>query len=153
MATLSVGADTTGMHALARDMRALDKALLPALRKGLKAAARPVVDAAKANAAGISPHLPATIGTQASFSKSRPGVFIRANAARMPAGKQALPGLFERGRRGGDARAWRHPVFGRNAWVTQATRPYLQPALAAHANGAVQEIVKALNDAARAVHL
>lgn len=114
----------------------LQKGLRPALRKG----AEPIMAAAKANASWSS-RIPGAIRLSTSFGQKNPGVTIRASARIAP---HARP--YEgAGGRGG---TFRHPVYGdRDAWVTQATRPFLFPAVRAGRQGVIGELEHAVDDA------
>ncbi len=125
-----------------------DKATLRSLRAGLRAAAKPIADRARQNAAEVSSKVAATITVETAFTASRTGVFITAKRNKMPAGHAPLPGLLERGsqRNGGASGTFRHPVFGDDTnWVSQPMHPFLAPAVAGQQEK-VAETVRAAVD-------
>lgn len=85
----------------------------------------------------------------ASDAKSRAGAHV-ARAIRV---KRSVlsPQVVVDGSLAPDNKLWefsgRHPVFGNDWWVFQPARPYLGPAVEAHAEEAAQAIGKALDKA------
>lgn len=111
----------------------LRRELRPALRSsGEKVAAR-----VRANASWSS-RIPAATKTKVSFSKSG-GVMVFTDQKAAP---HARPLEF------GNAGMFnRHPVFGRDTWVDQPTRPFFMPAVAASEQDVVREIQNAIDKA------
>ncbi|MFL6141576.1 MAG: HK97 gp10 family phage protein [Labedaea sp.] len=104
---------------IARDMRRLEPqtrtAIRPALRQGGQMVAREA-----AVRSSWSSRIPATIRVEVSFRANREGVRIRMGGPHAPHARPyenlGEPGTF------------RHPVYGRDVWVSQAARPALFPA-------------------------
>lgn len=120
-------ADLKGMRA---DIR---KEIRPAIKK----AAEPMVAAAKSNA-DWSSRIPAAI----KLSSTKRGVDIRVDRKKAP---HARP--YE-GITGGSE--FRHPVMGnRDRWVTQATRPFLEPAVKKHQGKLRSALVDVVDEAAK----
>ena len=124
-----------------------DKTVLKALRKGLREAATPIAAAARAGAP--SPTIAKTVTVETAFTAKKSGVFISAKRNKMPAGHEALPGLFESGSKGNGG-TFRHPVFGTDTWVSQDTHPFLAPALAGHEAEVTTALTAAIHDAIEA---
>jgi hypothetical protein len=76
--------------------------------------------------ASYSSRIPGAIGLTVRFSARGGGIRLNVNSRRAPHAR-----VLERGNLGGRADTFRHPVFGRDVWVTQATRPFFFPALKA----------------------
>jgi len=115
------------LRKLARQLRTVGdaKAIRRDLTKGLRAAARPAQQEAKAAAlalpskrpgsTGLRRQIAAATGTQVRTTGRNAGVKIRVSKKRM-GDKARLPRLMNKG-------TWRHPVFGnREVWVTQTSR-------------------------------
>ncbi len=91
------------------------------IRKDLRPELRTAGTSAKDNVgrrASWSSRIPQAVSVKVLTNKKDPGIFLRVSAARAP---HARP--YE-GMNGGAS--FRHPVFGTNTWVTQATRPFLR---------------------------
>lgn len=124
-----VGIDARDLLRTAKALKSLDdRAFIRQLRRDLRTAAGPVLARAKANAGQVSAAVARSIVIETAFTTKRTGVFVVAKRSRMPAGHESLPGLLERGQ-GGRGGSFRHPVFGRDVYVTQPTHPFLAPAL------------------------
>jgi hypothetical protein len=94
--------------------------------------------------ASWSSRIPSAISVRGSATnENRVGVELRVSAASAP---HARP--FEGMGQGG---SFRHPVFGRDRWVAQATRPYAFPAVRAASDRIAPQIAAAFEDAAREV--
>jgi hypothetical protein len=107
---------------LARDLKAMGGAVARNLNKTYKAAAFPVARDA-ASRASWSTRIPAAIKVRASRSRTYPGADIVVSG--LP-----HPRLYE-GLTSGGRKAFRHKTFGRGGtgWVSQATRPFIRPAV------------------------
>jgi hypothetical protein len=91
------------------------------LRAGFRIAGQTTLSVARGNA-GWSSRIPGATSLRASTSARSAGVMLRVNAAAAPHARP-YEGMGGRG-------SFRHPVYGnRNVWVTQATRPFLRPAV------------------------
>jgi hypothetical protein len=121
----AVGADLRRAGAPGRGIRSK-------MRRNLVAAALPVKLAAQRAALEIPTSGTGHTGLRQALAKATQirvvtggkNVVVRVwvNPARMPAGQQSLPGLME------GLGKWRHPVFGTDTWVDQASHPYFQHA-------------------------
>jgi len=143
---------------LARRFRAAGtegKQLRVALRRELKEIADPIAKDVKSNALGIPSKqrgggsgLRRAIAkaTQVKVAITNAGVVVKVwvNPGKMPAGQRALPTLME-GKRG----RWRHPVFGTDEWVNQASHPYFGKATDGAAVKATAAARRALDETAR----
>ena len=114
---LEVTFDPAEVRQLVKDLKQLEdgKLITAELRRRLKAAAQPILRQVKANASWSS-RIPGAVGIGTAFTAKRTGVFIKVNSKRAPHGRplenNARPGHF------------RHPVFGRDVWVSQPSRPF-----------------------------
>jgi HK97 gp10 family phage protein len=139
-------ADVQQMRNLALHLKeAGEKDLRKELTAALRKAANPVAAEARANASEVSKKVAASITIRSSFTAKRTGVFITANASKMPPGHEALPGLLEKGSKGNPSLI-RHPVFGTGAWATQPAHPFLAPAVDAHAEQVAAEVDSMVDD-------
>lgn len=73
--------------------------------------------------ASYSSRIPGAIGLTVRFTAKGGGIRIVVNSRRAPHAR-----VLERGNLG-RANTFRHPVYGRDTWVTQSTRPFFFPAL------------------------
>lgn len=115
------------------------------LRKTLRPRIRNAVDPALADArkrARWSARIPDALRASVSFTRRSAGASIIADRRKAP---HARPWEGIRGNG-----VFRHPVYGRDKWVAQKTRPFMGPAVEAHALRIVAEVNKAVDDAARA---
>lgn len=121
----------------AADLRGFSTQVRREIRPAVKRAGEPMVAAARANASW-STRIPKAIKMRTLKS----GIEIRVSRKQAP---HARP--YE-GIAGGST--FRHPVYGnRNRWVTQATRPFLEPAVKQHMPKVRRELAAMLDDAAR----
>lgn len=140
MAAPLIEVDRADLARFQRDMKRLAPQVIKEFRKDMRTVMKPVADEAKRNA-GWSSRIPGAIGLKVTAKK----VGIRVSAARAPhgapyEGKNVSGGSF------------RHPVFGnRNAWVSQTTRPFIQPAVDANADKITEGLADAVTKAASAV--
>lgn len=113
------------LQQLVKDLGKIPPDLRKALRPALKKAASPMLADAKRRAA-YSTRIPKAIRIAVTYSKKTAGVRLIVNAKRAPHAR-TLENLGQRG-------TFRHPVFGdRETWVNQDARPFLFPAVFAHA--------------------
>jgi hypothetical protein len=127
-----------GYSQLLRGLKKLAPEVDKNLRKELRGLAAGVASDAKANASW-SDRIPPAIGV----SVTNKGVGVRVARKRAPHGS-----LFERGSRGNRG-AIRHPVFGSDTWVSQPTRPFLQPAVDSRRDDLLRDAEAALRKAVR----
>lgn len=95
-------------------------------RAAVRTAASPIVAQAKKNAAW-STRIPGAIRVRSQFTGKNAGVTIRVALRTAPHGR-AFEDLSGKSRNG----TFRHPVFGRDRWVNQKTRPFIAPAVRDH---------------------
>jgi hypothetical protein len=118
--------------------------IAPEMRRGTTRAivqgGAPIVAQAKANAAWSS-RIPGAITMRPSYAGSRAGIYIRGDSKIAP---HLRP--YE-GAPGNDT--FRHRVYGRDVWVTQATRPVIAPAIRAGQPRVRAGIEQAISDALR----
>jgi hypothetical protein len=128
------------MVQIARDMRKLPETTRRAVRPRLRRAGEIVRTKAQANASWSS-RIPSSIKVVTSFRENREGVTVRAGGVNAPHARP-FEGMTTRGN------TFRHPVYGNDWWVAQATRPFLMPAAEAGQAQADAEVRAALDDAA-----
>lgn len=128
---------------IARDMRNLTPETQKAVRPKLLAAGRLVAEDAKGRASWSS-RIPGTVRVRTSFRENRENVKVLAGGSATPHARP-YEGLSVRGA------VFRHPVYGRDVWVAQETRPFLFPAAEANQVQAADLISSALSDAAIAL--
>jgi hypothetical protein len=135
--------DAAETRALVKDLKQLEggKGITAALRKNLKAAAGPIAADVKAGY-GWSSRIPGAVSVGTAFTAKRTGVFIKVNSKRAP---HARP--FENGGKPG---SFRHPVYGRDTWVSQAARPTIFPRTQRRMPDVETAAGKAVEEAARA---
>lgn len=124
---------------LARDLYRMPAATRKQLRRRFEQVGQAALSDAKSRASWSS-RIPASITGKPELSVDRIGYTLRASTARAPHAR-----VYEGMGSGG---TFRHPVYGnRENWVTQATRPYLWPAV----RGRVNDITSAASDAFESV--
>jgi hypothetical protein len=118
--------------------------IAPEMRRGTTRAivqgGAPIVAQAKANAAWSS-RIPSAITMRTAYSGRRAGIFIRVDSARAPHARP-YEGVAGNG-------TFRHPVYGSDRWVSQATRPFAAPAIRAGQPRVRAGIEQAISDALR----
>lgn len=120
-----------------KDLRAMSQEVRKELRPKIREAAEPIVSQARTNASWSS-RIPRAIR----LSSTRRGVDIRVNQAKAPHARpyEGITGTSK----------FRHPVMGnRDRWVDQATRPFLEPAVAKHRGKVRAALIRLVEDAAR----
>lgn len=127
---------------LARDLYKMGPAQRRALRHRFSTLAAPVLADARRRA-GWSTRIPGAISVRplTDMTRGRVGIALRVSLAEAPHGR-AFEGLGQGGQ-------FRHPVFGRDVWVSQPTRPYAFPAVRANEGRAAAACAAAADDAAR----
>lgn len=133
------GEGSSSLRLYGADIARLPKELRSALRPRMRAAGEITLARAKANASWSS-RIPGALSLRVSFAKRNPGVTILANAGAAPHARP-FEGIT-------DASSFRHPVFGNDVWVSQATRPFMRPAAKESGEQVVTEIAAAIDDAA-----
>lgn len=113
------------LQQLVKDLGKVPPELRKALRPALKKAANPILADAKRRAA-FSTRIPKAIRVSVTYSKKKAGVRLVVNQKRAPHARP-LENLGQRG-------TFRHPLFGNyHRWTDQLARPFLFPAVFAHA--------------------
>ncbi len=131
-----MGVEFTSIRLLAAHMGGIPKETAAELRPKLRAAAELVANQAKVNAS-YSSRIPGAIKVSTSLTSRNGGAGVRVDSRKAPHSR-ALEGTQ-------DTASFRHPVFGRDAWVDQPTRPFLFPARDAK----LQEVKALVADAVR----
>lgn len=115
-AGLEFKVNSQDLAALFAAAKAAEGAVQVELRRGIKAAAKPMVDGVK-SAASFSSRIPGAVRTKASFAAKGATVTITADPKAAP---EAAP--LNNGDRGG---TFRHPVYGNtDNWVSQTAHPF-----------------------------
>lgn len=129
---------SAGAGELARMLRRLPEGARRELRPALRAAGAKVKAAAASNAAWSS-RIPGALYVATSGVEGRSAVTIGARAAAAPHARpyEGITG----------ERSFRHPVYGRDVWVSQACRPFLAPAVASEQSAVVAELGDAVGRA------
>lgn len=112
---LQVQVTSTDLRQLYVDLKAVEGNLRVELRKGITAAAKPIVAAVQREASWSS-RIPAAVKAKTSFAAKSAGVAITVDSRKAP---EAAP-LENQGNTG----TFRHPVFGTDTWVTQQAQPF-----------------------------
>jgi hypothetical protein len=119
------------------DLRAMSTEVRREVRPALVEAAQPIVAQAKANASW-STRIPGAIRARV----VKRGVDIVVSRKKAPHARP-LEGIT-------GANSFRHPVMGnRDVWVSQPTRPFLDPAMKAHRGKVRARLARIVSDAAK----
>lgn len=140
-ATVSIGVN--GIRPIVGELGRMTPVMRATLRVGFRAAGGLAARRAQVNASW-SRRIPSAIMVRPLTGARSAGVFLRINSAKAPHAR-AFEGLGRRANR-----FFRHPVFGSDVWVDQATRPFLVPAVDDTRDDANVAAVAAVNAAARA---
>lgn len=144
MATVETQTPSVEMAKLARDLRALGGKTSRNLNKQYKSAVGVIAMNARGRASW-STRIPAALKVRTSRSVARPGADIVVSG---PPHARLFEGLTKGGRK-----TFRHKVFDNpprpTKWVSQATRPYIRPAVAEGREGLKTAVDKAVIEAAR----
>lgn len=134
--------DSAETRKLVADLKKLEggKPLMAALQKKLKAAADPIAGQVKGNASWSS-RIRGAVSVGTSFSKRNTGVFIKVSAKKAPHAR-----AYENKGKSG---TFRHRVFGRDVWVSQAARPFLFSQAERNMPQVVEAAGRAVDEAAR----
>lgn len=135
---------TPSLRTLVGELGLMEPAMRSELRRGFRAAGAKALSRAKSNASWSS-RIPAAITVRPMTGSRSAGVFLRVNADRAPHAR-AYEGIS----RSSGTRYFRHPVFGRDAWVAESTRPFLTPAIDAARGDTQKAALDAIQAAARA---
>jgi hypothetical protein len=131
---------------MARDLHRMGRAGRGALRKRFRVLASPLLAEARSRASWSS-RIPGAISvrTITDENRGRIGLQLRVSAAAAPHARP-YEGINMQGNEG----YFRHPVYGNtDAWVSQTTRPFAWPAVAAQGPAAREATLAAFEDAAR----
>lgn len=157
-ARVELHVDQRQLAVLQRNLKeAADKGLTRELRKGLRAAAKPLADAERAAArglpargqksSGLRDRMAAAVTVRYSSSKRNPGVRVHIPKRKMPPKEKNLP------RHTQSPQGWRHPVYGnREVWVQQVMAPgWWMDAARPHWGNARREINAAVDRVAQQI--
>ena len=147
--TAPIGSATGSIEVskLASDLHRMGAAARRSLRERMQREAGPLLAEARTRASW-STRIPGAITVRAvtDQTRGRVGVQLRVSTAAAP---HARP--YEGISKQGSSSYFRHPVYGNpDAWVSQTTRPFAQPAAQARGAAARAACMAALDDAARA---
>lgn len=109
------------------------------VRPHIRRAADGLLQQVRANASW-STRIPAATRLKVSFTQRGGGISVITDSKAAPHARPLEGG--SQGRRGVN----RHPVFGRDTWVDQPTRPFFFPAVRQHEDRVVSEVQQALHD-------
>lgn len=143
MSTVVTDQPSVEIAKLARDLRALGGEVSRGVNKQYKSAVG-VVAADARRRASWSSTIPAALKVKTASSKVHPGADIVVSGLPHP---RLYEGLSKGGRK-----AFRHKTFGRGGatgWVSQRTRPYIRPAVAAGRETLKTAVDTAVIEAAR----
>ena len=132
-ATISV----PGLAQLTKDLARIEPELRKELRNRFRELIQPVADDAKSRASWSS-RIPNAIR----ISLGAKNMSLTAKAVDAPHAK-AYEGLAKGS---GSRSGFRHPVYGRDVWVSQSTRPFLLPAVQAHSDEVYRKVEEILDD-------
>lgn len=125
---------------LVRDLGKIPKEVRQELRPAIRKVADVVVQDARRRASW-STRIPGAIRIGINFSSgSRAGVTVIGSVKKAPHLRVYEHLGFEA--------PFRHPVYGRNVWVSQMARPFLFPSVAAHAEDVDKAIGEAIDQVA-----
>lgn len=130
--------------AFSRQLRSVPKEFRRELRPKIRKASGRVAGRIKANA-GWSSRIPGAVKTQVSFSSRSGGVRVFVDSKAAP---HARPLEFGSQGRGS---VNRHPVFGRDVWVDQPTRPFFMTAVRESEQDVVMEVQDAIDNVLRRI--
>lgn len=148
-------AEAVELSEILRDIKAFDKELNKSIRKQMRVAAKPAVEAVREQVRttptkggrtyGVRKAIAQGVGLRISAAKSGGAVTITASPRRLPANRKAMAKLLNQ-------ESWRHPVFGdRNTWTTQQGRPYFGSVIWRYRDELRAAVEKALNEASEAI--
>ncbi len=162
--SIDVHADTTEFKRLFAKSSEVEPKLKTALRRNIRIAAETLADAsrldvmnspggtvsAKPHHTGLRMAIASGITVKV-MTGARAGVTIVAGTSQMPAGKEPLVRAWEIG--GTSARGWRHPVFGKDKWVTQQGHPYFVKTIYAGRSAVTAAVEAAMLEAAQSLEI
>lgn len=125
---------------LIADLGKVPAELRTELRPAIQRAAQEVLAEARSRASWSS-RIPGATRIAIRFTGKAAGASVVVSAARAPHGRP-----YEHLGAGG---TFRHPVYGRDTWVTQRARPFLFPAAAAKREAVARAIDQAVEQALR----
>lgn len=129
---------------LRRDLLKVPPQMQKSLRRTVREIGSEVQQTSEANASWSS-RIPGAHFMRVSLSQSRPGVFIKIDHNKAPHARP-YEGILQW--------TFRHPVFGdRENWVSQASRPYLIPALESNKGAAFTAIRSTVSEVLRKLGL
>jgi hypothetical protein len=139
-----VGVEAQGIEVMALRLERMPLEVRKRLKVVVKAGAVSVAAQAKTNAA-YSSRIPGAVRVRSKLGTELTGVgaTVVVSAAKAPDAR-----VLELGNTDSASTAtFRHPVFGRDVWVSQPMRPFLFPALESKHKGIVESIYAAIESA------
>lgn len=127
---------------LARDLNRMGAAQRRRLRVKFTQIGQSALGDARSRAGSWSRRIPTAISTRPIVDTTRGRVGVELRVSKDVPHARAFEGISQQG----SSSYFRHPVFGRDQWVSQKTRPYAWPAAqsrAADARRAVEETFEA----------
>lgn len=130
---------------LARDLNRMGPAQQRRLRTEFTRIGQAALSDARSRAGAWSSRIPAAISTRPIVDTTRGRVGVELRVSKSVPHARAFEGISQQG----SSSYFRHPVFGRDQWVSQKTRPYAWPAARGRAADAQRAVVQTYEDAAR----
>lgn len=127
--------DQSALRRHQAEIAALDRTAKNALRREMRGIGNEMAADAKTNASW-STRIPGAIQVRTRLTGKRPGVRIRVNSDQAPHGR-VYEDITGRG-------SFRHPVFGTDSWVPQASRPFLKRAVLSNLPQAKRRLAEAV---------
>lgn len=143
------------LKVLAAELKVADKVMLRQMRRDLRAAVQPVLEAVKVKAQTFSKTIPPSLAIQTRFTGRKVGVWIAALSRKLPEGHKGLARLQEFGS-SRNYNVIRHPSRqGPNfsqpgPWVTQPSHPFLIKTANDHAVEVEEAMRRVMDATARA---
>lgn len=135
---LQVQVTSTDLRQLYVDLKAVEGNLRVELRKGITAAAKPIVAAVQREASWSS-RIPAAVKAKTSFAAKSAGVAITVDSRKAPEGRPL--------ENAGNTGTFRHPVFGdTTSWVAQTAHPFFWAGVK-NADSQIETAMEAVMDA------
>jgi len=134
--------DPNSWRALQRGLKDMAPQVRRELNKTLKTAGEGILADARSNASWSS-RIPGSLSMTVTATR----IGIKADRRKAPHARpyEGIAGLFS------TARSFRHPLFGdKSNWFSEATRPFMAPAVRANETQFMDAAGEAVNDAARA---
>jgi len=146
-ATITTHADVTEFRRLFSKSSQVDRVLMRALRRNIRAAAGVAADAVKSEVGSGLLRSAIASGVKVKvMTGARAGVTIVASSSGMPAGKESLVRAWTA------KKGWRHPVFTKDTWVQQVGNPgFFDRPITGRKEQIRAAVEKAMEEAARSL--